>query len=122
MASVALTCDGKPVDLGVTEPLPTPAVVEFDVTPGHYRARVSDAQTGGMDAVSAQVDVPGQLKSYGRELKLLGAGERLDLDSADAMTLRVLPAVKAPLDTLVEVTASYAHLCCEHSCWIVHCL
>jgi hypothetical protein len=61
------------------------------------------------------VGAPRRFKSYARELALLQAGEVLTLDTADALTLRVLPAVEEPFSGLLTATAGYEHLCCEQT-------
>ena len=112
---ITLTRDGEAISLGSGDFIETPAELDIDVVPGTYIARVEDADTGESDAVELTVSEPGVSKSYVKELGLLLAGDHITLDSADALTLRVLPAVEEPLDTLITATAGYAHLCCEQT-------
>ena len=93
----------------------TPVEIELDVVPGTYVACVEDLETGETDSVELTVAEPGVSKSYLKELGLLLAGDHITLDSANALTLRVLPAVEEQLDTLITATAGYAHLCCEQT-------
>lgn len=114
---ITVTRDGESLSLRGTngDVLETPVELELDVVPGTYVARVEDAESGETDMVELIVSEPGVSKSYVKELGLLLAGDHITLDSADALTLRMLPAVEEPLDTLITATASYAHLCCEQT-------
>ena len=76
---------------------------------------MEDLASGETDAVEITVGEPGVLKSYVKELGLLLAGDHITLDSADALTLRVLPAVDESFHCLLSATAGYAHLCCEQT-------
>src|SRR5207249_3431121 len=106
--------DDKPVALPATE-LPSPAELEFPATPGRYRAMVTDAATGETDVAEIEVGTPGRFRSVVRELALLCEGQALTVDSADALSLRVLPGVEESLQLLMEATADYGHLCCEQT-------
>ncbi len=122
-ARITLSCDGKPVPLYWSEtgdvvedtPLPTPATLEFQVMPGTYLARVEDLSTGESDSVEMRVESPGCLRSYSRGVSSLQAGDELDLGTAEALSLRVLPALEEPFEALLKTTAGYAHLCCEQT-------
>ncbi len=121
-ARVSLTCDGEDVELlgprggEVTAgELATPVELEFVLRPGVFLAQVEDAESGDSDTLEVRVDEPGKLKSYARETGLLQEGESLDLERADALTLRVMPSVDEPFDNLVTATAGYSHLCCEQT-------
>ncbi len=105
--------DGTPVASGAE--LEAPVTLGFDAAPGTYRARIEDLASGETDAVELTVEEPGRFRSYVRQLLLLEEGEKVDLDGAGALTLRVLPALDEPLDALVKTTADYAHLCCEQT-------
>ncbi|TDI48234.1 MAG: hypothetical protein E2P02_01445 [Acidobacteria bacterium] len=114
---VRLTRDGAPVTLrGIDgDVVETPAELELEVVPGTYVAIVEDLTSGDTDAVEITVGEPGVLKSYVKELGLLLASDHITLDSADALTLRVLPAVDESFQCLLTATAGYAHLCCEQT-------
>ena len=114
---VRLTRDGEPVPLRGADGdvVETPAELELDVVPGNYVASVEDVRSGETDAVEITVSEPGVVKSYVKELGLLLAGDHITLDSADALTLRVLPAVDESFQCLLTATAGYAHLCCEQT-------
>ncbi len=108
-ARISLTRDGEAVLFpGSDEPvIDTPKQIEFPVKPGTYLARVEDVSTGEVDSVEVWVGTPGRFKFYARELALLQSGEALTLESADTLTLRVLPAVDEPLQGLLTATAGY---------------
>ena len=124
---VRLERDGVPVPLLVQasdtkgEPLApetileSPAMLTFAAEPGHYLAVVEDADSGETDRVERDVTVPGELRTMSREIGLLQRGDVITLDSADALTLRVLPGLDEPFGMLVRATADYAHLCCEQT-------
>jgi hypothetical protein len=114
---ITVTRDREPLSLkGANgDTFETPVELELDVVPGTYVARVEDPETGETDTIELTVSEPGVSKSYVKELGLLLAGDHITLDSADALTLRVLPAVEEPLDTLIMATAGYAHLCSEQT-------
>ena len=114
---VRLTRDGAPVPLrgADSDVVETPAELELEVVSGTYVAIVEDLASGETDAVEITVGEPGVLKSYVKELGLLLAGDHITLDSADALTLRVLPAVDESFHCLLSATAGYAHLCCEQT-------
>jgi hypothetical protein len=122
-ARVRLACDGAAVSLrradnSMVQPdevLATPVELVFDVVPGSYRAEVADAAGGETDALERQVGVPGRFKHLLREVGLLQAGDAITLDSAGALSLRILPAIDEPFDMLVTATAGYEHLCCEQT-------
>ncbi|MCP4040340.1 MAG: hypothetical protein GY731_00080, partial [Gammaproteobacteria bacterium] len=121
--TVVLTRDGQNVSLRDTggreiiagEDLETPMELEFDLAPGTYLARIEDAASGETDSMQSTVEVPGQFRSYAREMGLLQVGESINLDAADALSLRVIPVVDEPFDALLTTTAGYAHLCCEQT-------
>ena len=46
---------------------------------------------------------------------MLTAGDYVDLDSANALSLRLLPTLEAPAVRLASTTANYEHLCCEQT-------
>ena len=83
--------------------------------PGHYVATVEDAATGERDVVEVHVGTPGKFRSLVREVGLLQKGDALTLDSAEALSLRVLPGLDTPFKQLVDATADYGHLCCEQT-------
>jgi hypothetical protein len=119
---VSLTRDNDPVALKQDgRALPTSAAhdgpldLTFDVVPGRYVATVEDPASGEIDVVEVWVDEPRAATSMVRELRFLRAGQSLSLDEADAISLRVLPGIDAPFDTLVRATAGYGHLCCEQT-------
>jgi hypothetical protein len=122
-ARVRLACDGAAVALRRTdgsmvqadEVLATPVELVFDVVPGSYRAEVVDAAGGAADALECLVGVPGRFKHLAREIGLLQAGDAITLDSAEALSLRILPAIDEPFDMLITATAGYGHLCCEQT-------
>ncbi|WP_428267678.1 alpha-2-macroglobulin family protein [Haliangium sp.] len=122
-ARVRLRCDDRDVpvrrpDGGRVEPgavLPTPIELDFDAGPGRWQAEVEDVDGGERDRVEREVTAPGRIRHLVRELGLLMPGDHITLDSADALTLRVLPSVDQPCDQLVTATAGYAHLCCEQT-------
>jgi hypothetical protein len=58
---------------------------------------------------------PGKFKSYAKELGLLYKGEFISLKTSGALSLRLLPAIDEPFDTLITATAGYTHLCCEQT-------
>jgi hypothetical protein len=93
----------------------TPAELELDVTPGTYVATVEDPDSGETDRVELTVGEPGRFRSYAKELGLLLAGDHVTLDSANALTLRVLPSIQESFDCLTKATAGYGHLCCEQT-------
>lgn len=95
--------------------LDTPVELAFDVAPGLHLAEVTDARSGDTDAMELLVEPPGRFKHQSRELGLLQRGDAITLDSAGALSLRLLPGVDQPLDSLVTATAGYAHLCCEQT-------
>src|SRR5262249_30578888 len=108
-----LRADGKPVRSG--EVLKSPADLKFLVRPGSWVAEVTDAATSEIDRVEAFVGTPGKFKSYVRQLALLEQGQKITLDSEDAVALRVLPALEEPFNLLAEATAGYEHHCCEQT-------
>lgn len=55
------------------------------------------------------------MRGLNKETGLMGAGDAITLESAKALTLRVLPTLDEPFDMLVEATAGYQHLCCEQT-------
>lgn len=118
-ARLSLTCDGQPVALrgvpGDFDTIATPVELELDVAPGHYVATVEDPVSGELDTIELDVEVPGKFRTQARQLGLLQAGDAITLDSADALGLRVLPALEATFDVLLTATAGYAHLCCEQT-------
>ena len=122
-AVVQIVCDGEEV---IGRPAPgaptpedgiwtTPCEIHFPASPGQWQATVTDPQTQGTDSVKATVEIPGKLSTYQRALTVLGPDDVLDLDSAHALSLRVLPALDRPLADLARVTADYTHLCCEQT-------
>lgn len=110
---VSLTVDGQPVEVPAEHE--TSARVGFDVSPGSWCATVEDLDTGERDSVEVSVAEPGRLRTTKRAPRLLKQGESIDLDGADALSLRLLASLDAPFDRLVDATASYAHLCCEQT-------
>jgi hypothetical protein len=116
-ARITVTRDGETVSLPGSDAavIDTPKQIEFPVKPGTYLARVEDVSTGEADSIELFVGTPGRFKSYAKELGLLQAGDTLTLDSADALTIRVLPAVEEPFQDLLTATACYVHLCCEQT-------
>jgi len=93
----------------------TPIELEFYVKSGVYIAKVEDTLTADTDYIEKIVGEPGKFKSYAKELGLLVQGESIDLKIADAFSLRVLPSLDSPFNSLVTATANYAHLCCEQT-------
>ena len=116
-ARVRLTRDGEPVALRGNdgELVSTPAELELDVAPGTYVATVEDPESGETDRVELTVGEPGRFRSHAKELGLLLAGDHVTLDSANALTLRVLPSIQESFDCLTKATAGYDHLCCEQT-------
>lgn len=123
-ARVSLTRDGKPVPLRnargcqpakENEEIATPAMLELAVHPGTHVATVTDPDSGEQDRAEVVVAEPGRFRSMARELGLLQQGDAITLDSAGALTLRVLPAVTESFTTLLDATADYSHLCCEQT-------
>jgi hypothetical protein len=116
-----LTRNGEPVALerhdGRAEngELDGPVELSFAVCPGLYRAEVKDAVSKEVDAIEKEVLSPGKVRGLNKELGVLGKGDAITLESADAQTLRVLPSLDEPFDLLVEATANYQHLCCEQT-------
>lgn len=121
-ARLRLHCDGKPVELRsgqltLCNPdlIMTPTELEFSVIPGHYQATVEDLHTHDTDSIETTVQEPTKVKSYRKALHLLQSGETITLDSADAVTLRLLPTLDTPFKALMTATADYGHLCCEQT-------
>ena len=116
-ARVRLTRDGEPITLrgGDGDLVSTPAELELDVAPGTYVATVEDPESGETDRVELAVGEPGRFRSHAKELGLLLAGDDVTLDSAKALTLRVLPSIQESFDCLTKATAGYDHLCCEQT-------
>jgi hypothetical protein len=116
-AVVRLTRDGAAVALagGSEAAMATPVELAFDVRPGRYVATVEDAATGERDVVEIHVGTPGKFRSLVREVGLLQKGDALTLDSAGALSLRILPGLDTPFKQLVDATADYGHLCCEQT-------
>jgi len=119
-ARVTLMCDGKPVALRDGNPIDalsidTPVELAFYVKSGTYSATVADSSTGETDSIEVVVGEPGKFKSYAKELCLLQPGKSISLETADILSLRVLPNFNTPFDRLMTATANYAHLCCEQT-------
>lgn len=116
-ARVRLTRDGEAVVLRGAdgEAIATPAELAFDARPGAYVATVEDAATGERDVVEVHVGTPGRFRSLLREVGLLQKGDLITLDSAGALSLRVLPGLETQFKQLVTATADYGHLCCEQT-------
>ncbi len=121
-ARLRLHCDGQPVELRSgqltlcnPDSIVTPAELEFSVTPGHYQATVEDLHTHDTDSIETTVQEPTKVKSYRKALHLLQSGETVTLDSAKAVTLRLLPTLDTPFKALITATADYGHLCCEQT-------
>ncbi|MEY3012424.1 MAG: hypothetical protein RIT45_1159 [Pseudomonadota bacterium] len=122
---LALTCDGVPVPLHLPDGallqaedvLPSPVELTFPLGPGVWVAEVEDVTTGARDAIERVVDVPGELRSYAREIAYLQPGDRIALHDLgeDALSLRVLPSAFEPMQRLLHATAGYEHLCCEQT-------
>jgi hypothetical protein len=85
------------------------------VAPGRYRAQVQDVQTGERDTVDVSVGTPGVFARLSREIVFLSAGKSLTLDSAQALTMRVLPGLDQPMLQLCRATVDYDHACCEQT-------
>jgi HPt (histidine-containing phosphotransfer) domain-containing protein len=122
LARLRLHCDGQPVELRSgqltwcnPDSIVTPAELEFPVTPGHYQATVEDLHTHDTDSIETTVQEPTKVKSYRKALHLLQSGETVTLDSANAVTLRLLPTLDTPFNALISATADYGHLCCEQT-------
>lgn len=115
-ARVSLTRDGQAVALrGIGTELATPAELQFEVRPGVHIATVEDLASGETDRMEVIVATPGKFRSLVREVGLLQAGDALTLDSAQALSIRILPGVEKPFEKLVDATADYGHACCEQT-------
>jgi hypothetical protein len=120
--TVRVACSGEPIELfrggkpiGSGEVLASPIELEFFVRPGTWIAEVTDARSSEKDRAEAFVGTPGKFKSYVRQLALIERGQRITLDSEDAVALRVLPALDEPFALLADATAGYEHHCCEQT-------
>src|SRR5262249_22999961 len=90
--SVALARDDRPVALTpAAADYESPADLTFACKPGRYVATVTDVTTGARDVMALEVATPGRFRSMVRELAFLQAGESLTLETANALTLRILP-------------------------------
>ncbi|HEC84444.1 MAG TPA: hypothetical protein ENI48_04265, partial [Thioploca sp.] len=119
-ARMTLMCDGKIVALQNGTPIEalnieTPFELEFYVKSGTYRATVEDSSTGETDSIEVAIGEPGKFKSYAKELGLLVKDESINLETVNALSLRVLPTIDTSFDALITATADYAHLCCEQT-------
>ncbi len=122
-AFVGLLRDGEPVPLTLPDgrpvagnlPLVTPAELYFQAIPGDYCAEIREPGSGALDRVAQRVETLGRFRSLSRSIRLLEPGDAVDLESLDALSLRLLPAVQKPAATLMEVTADYGHHCCEQT-------
>lgn len=99
----------------VTDTVMCPAVLTFDVAPGRYEATIRDAADGTSDSVVHFVDSPGCFTTQVKQTSILTPGEQLDLESCDAVAIRLLPSLAGPTATLMEATADYSFLCCEQT-------
>ena len=115
-ARVSLTRDGQAVALrGIGTEIATPAELQFEVRPGVHLATVEDLASGETDRMEVIVATPGKFRSLVREVGLLQAGDAITLDSAQALSIRILPGVEKPFEKLVDATADYGHACCEQT-------
>ena len=122
-ARVSLVRDGKPVPLTLQDGgtvdadqlHTTPIELFFDVTPGSYLAEVRELDSGAYDRIQQQVDPLGSFNSLSRAVQLLQAGEQIDLETSNAVGLRLLPAIQQPAKTMTKVTMNYEHHCCEQT-------
>lgn len=119
---VSLTCDDAPVELlhrgsPITseQELASPSELTFRARPGRYRARVVDVVSGEQDELDVVVEAPGKHRFLAKELGLMQVGDAITLESADALTLRVLPGLDEKFGLLTRATAGYGHLCCEQT-------
>jgi hypothetical protein len=115
---VSLKRDGVEVPLiGVASgaDLDSPVELSFALLPGRHAATVTEIETGKSDTIEIEVGTPGRFRSLVRELGFLQAGETMTLDSANALSLRILPGLERQMGDLVDATANYAHLCCEQT-------
>ncbi len=95
--------------------LSSPIELTFAAAPGRYKAVVEDVDSGETDRLEREVTEPGKLRYTARELGLLQRGDAITLESAEALSLRVLPGLDEPFGVLMRATAGYAHLCCEQT-------
>lgn len=119
---VSLTRDDDPVELlQAGEPiasdaeLASPSELTFRARPGRYRARVVDVVSGEHEELDVVVEEPGKHRFLAKELGLMQVGDAITLESADALTLRVLPGLDEKFGLLTRATAGYGHLCCEQT-------
>jgi len=121
--TVKVFCDGKPVALlddhrqvasgSVSGP---PSALTFVALPGQYEAVIE--KSGGTVAARdrKQVNEPGKLKRIVRTMRLLQAGQEVDLANIPGgVGISFLPALDNSFDVLVEATADYSHCCCEQT-------
>lgn len=119
-ALVSLQHNGQPVSLNqnghkVTDAIRCPAVLSFDAAPGRYEATIHDAANGTSDSLVQYVDAPGCFTSQVKHTVILAPGTRLDLESCDAVAMRVLAGFAGPTESFMEATADYSFLCCEQT-------
>ena len=120
---IRLECDGKPVaavradgtEVDAIEEHAGPLSLSFKAGPGAWLASVEDAESGESDGVEVDVGRPGKFRSLVRQMALLQEDEAVDLDSEDAISLRVLPGLDEPFSVLATATSDYGHLCCEQT-------
>jgi hypothetical protein len=120
---VSLERDGVPVVLDTAKgqtvakdaTLRGPIELSFAAAPGQYKAVVEDVDSGETDRLEREVTEPGKLRYTARELGLMQRGDAITLESANALSLRVLPGLDEPFGMLTRATAGYAHLCCEQT-------
>ena len=113
--AVAMFNDGVGLGDGASHEVGSGARLTFPVVAGRYRAQVQDVQTGERDTVDVSVGTPGVFARLSREIVFLSAGKSLTLDSAQALTMRVLPGLDQPMLQLCRATVDYDHACCEQT-------
>lgn len=117
MVRITLQRDGAPIRLGEAgaDLFPSPAELSFPCQPGRWVATAEDPDTGEVDRIQVDVEIPGKLRWECRQIRLLRPGDAVDVAGPGVLGLRVLPGLDEPLRALVVATGDYSHLCCEQT-------
>jgi hypothetical protein len=120
---VKILLDGKAVEVfdenknafsGEMSGLPT--AFTFTAVPGEFEAIVENMAGKVLARDTKRVDEPGKLKRLVRTIRLLEAGQALNLsDDARIRAFSLVPNIEKSFDVLVDATADYGHCCCEQT-------
>ena len=121
--TLTLTRDGQEIPLRLPDGSRFDGTVDtgqhhlkFECLPGKYKAKLLDPSNKTVESASKVVDEPGKIKTTVRSLRLLEAGESINLsDDVSMIRLTLLPGLDTSFDLLTEATINYEHCCCEQT-------